>query len=252
MAKFYIDTANLDEIKGALSRGFQGVTTNPSLLAKEPKGNYMAHLGKVADLCRAYPLADGSLPSLSVEVFSSDKKEMVTQAREFSKALKYPNLAVKIHVTHQGNDNLDVIRELSREGIAVNCTACMSAYQAVLAAAAGSKYVSLFWGRIKDAGNIEPKFASHRAEILEKKILHENDFNPATVVSETRSILDMHYPKSKIIAGSIRSALDIKGASLAGAHVVTVPPKFVPQMMGHYKTEEVVTQFLSDFQSWLS
>ena len=86
MAKFYIDTANLDEIKGALSRGFQGVTTNPSLLAKEPKGNYMAHLGKVADLCRAYPLADGSLPSLSVEGVSSAKKKKGTHARGFIKA----------------------------------------------------------------------------------------------------------------------------------------------------------------------
>ena len=252
MAKLFIDTANLEEIKGALDRGFVGVTTNPSLLAKEPKGNYMAHLGKIVDLINGYPLHDGTLPSLSVEVFTSDPEEMVKQAKEFRDTLKYPNLAVKIHITHQNKDNLAVIRELSRDGIQVNCTACMTVYQATMAAAAGSRFVSLFWGRIKDGGNPVVKFAAAHSEILEKKILHPNDFDPRIVVSETRHILDKHYPKSEIIAGSIRSAIDIKEASLAGSHIVTIPPKFIPHMIGHYKTEEVVDQFLSDFQAWLS
>lgn len=252
MAKFFIDTANLDEIKGALDRGFVGVTTNPSLLAKEPKGNYMTHLEKIVELLHEYKLPDESLLPLSVEVFTSDQGEMVKQAKEFNDQLAYPNLAIKIHIIHQGQDNLNVVRELSREGIAVNCTACMTVYQAIMAAAAGAKYVSLFWGRISDGGNPSAEFVAHHNEILEKKILSQDDFNPAVVVNETRQILDKNHPESEIIVGSIRSALDIKRASLAGSHIVTIPPKFVSQMTGHYKTEEVVDQFFSDFQTWLS
>lgn len=252
MAKFFIDTANLDDIKTALDRGFVGVTTNPSLLAKEPKGNYMEHLGKIAETLRGYQLPDGSYPSLSVEVFSNDQKEMIRQAQEFQQTLNYPNLAVKIHILYQGQDNLAVIRQLSRGGIPVNCTACMSTYQAVLAAAAGAKYVSLLWGRIKDGGTPSEKFAAHYAEMLEKKILRPEDFDPKMAVAETRQILDKHYPHAEIITGSIRSPIDIKEASLAGAHIVTLQPKFLPQMLGHFKTEEIVDQFFTDFQTWLS
>ncbi|MBI1974767.1 MAG: hypothetical protein HYS57_00215 [Parcubacteria group bacterium] len=252
MAKFFIDTANLEEINAALERGFVGVTTNPSLLAKEPKGNYMEHLRRIVDLLRSYPLADGSSPSLSVEVFTNDQKEMVRQAKEFVDMLGYPGLAIKIHILYQGQDNLSVIRALARQGISVNCTACMSVYQAVLAAAAGAKYVSLLWGRIKDGGKPSAQFAAYYNELLEKNILAPTDFDPKVAVSETRQILDRHYPKSEIIAGSIRSPLDIKEASLAGAHIVTLNPKFLPQMTGHFKTEEIVSQFFNDFQTWLS
>ncbi|MBI2633868.1 MAG: hypothetical protein HYW80_00995 [Parcubacteria group bacterium] len=252
MAKFFIDTANIDDIKSALDRGFVGVTTNPSLLSKEPKGNYMEHLKRIVELLRGYHLPNGTLPSLSVEVFTNEQKEMVRQAKEFRDTLDYPGLAVKIHVLYQGQDNLSVIRELSREGIPVNCTACMTVYQAVLAAAAGAKYVSLLWGRIKDGGTPAPHFADHYNDILEKKILSQVDFDPKVVVSETRHILDKHYPKAKIIVGSIRSPLDIKEASLAGAHIVTFQPKFLPMMAGHFKTEEIVEQFFTDFKQWLS
>ena len=88
--------------------------------------------------------------------------------------------------------------------------------------------------------------------MLGKGILSQGDFDPRVAVEETRKILDRNYPKSEIIVGSIRAATDIKNASLAGAHIVTVPPKFLPQMTGHFKTEEMVEQFFNDFQAWLS
>lgn len=252
MAKFFIDSANIDDIRYAMDRGFVGVTTNPSLLAKEPKGNYMAHLVKIVQVLEDYRLLNGELPSLSVEVFTNDQKEMLAQAREFYRTLNYPSLAIKIHITYQGQDNLSVIRRLKKDGIPVNCTACMSTYQAVLAAAAGAKYVSLLWGRIKDGGLPSVKFAKEQNEIFENKVLEQKDFDPANAVHETRQILDRHYPESEIIVGSIRGAVDIKLASLSGAHIVTTPPKFLPQMLGHFKTEEIVDQFFNDFKTWLS
>lgn len=251
--KLYLDTANLTDIEWGLATGaIRGITTNPSLLAKEPKSNYLAHLGRVVELMSAHiPPPERANFSLSVEVFSDDPAEIMRQAREFADNLKWPALAVKVHIDRGGKDNLALINRLSHEGVAVNCTACMTVYQAMTAAAAGARYVSLFWARIRDGGT-EEKFADARAHLISSGKLRAEDFDPTVTVRETRQLLDRFYPASEIIAGSIRRPADVKDASLAGAHIVTVQPKILREMLGHFKTDEVVDQFFTDFKAWLS
>lgn len=242
--KIFVDSANLQDIEESLQRGFiRGVTTNPSLLAKEPKARFEEHVGKIVDLIKKYQPG----ASLSVEVFSTDPATILEQARHFLTTFQYSELAIKVQV---GWEEFAVIRALAAEGIAVNCTCCMSIPQAVLAAAAGARYVSLFWGRIREGGGAA--HAESRKASLEEKRLTEADFDPAHVVSAVRALFDASFPQSEIIVGSIRSVVDVTDAMRAGAHIVTVPPKFFRPMVAHFKTDEVVQQFLRDFSSWLS
>jgi len=241
--KIFIDSANLQDIEEALKRGFvRGITTNPSLLAKEPKTKFEEHIGKIITLIQNYQPGI----SLSVEVFSREPQKILEQAKRFVKTFKYPELAIKVQI---GWDELGVIRTLSTEGIKVNCTCAMSISQAIMAAAAGAHFVSLFWGRIRDGGSA--KHDGIRKTFLADGRLEEQDFDPAYVVRETRKIFDVAYPDTAIIAGSLRSISDFTNAAKAGAHVVTVPPKFFVPMTQHFKTDEVVTQFLNDFSSWV-
>ncbi|MBU2575468.1 hypothetical protein KKF64_00015 [Patescibacteria group bacterium] len=243
--KIFIDTANLEDIEEGLKRGFaSGITTNPSLLAKEPKSSFEGHVQKIVELIRRYKPGI----HLSVEVFSKDKEEILKQAQQFVSQFNYPQMSVKVQV---GYNELETISKLSSMGVSVNCTACMSVTQAVMAAHAGAKYVSLFWGRIRDGG-INEENAIERDYLKAKKVLDDNDFNPYIVVKSVRQILDQDRLNSEIIVGSIRSITDIRDAGLAGAHIVTVPPKFFKPMASHYKTDEVVDQFMTDFQQWLS
>lgn len=242
--KIFVDTANLQDIEEALRRGFvEGVTTNPSLLAKEPKSNFEKHIGKIVDLIKEH--RDGA--HLSVEVFSSEPKEILKQAKKFKKIFNYSALSIKIQV---GWDELEAIHMLSKEGISVNCTACMSVMQGIMASRAGARYISFFWGRIRD-GASDVKFLAQRNECLKKQVLNDEDFNPYLVVNRARRMLNQDNLGTEIIAGSIRGVTDIRDAGLAGAHIVTVPPKFFKDMVSHFKTEEVVQQFLSDFKKWL-
>lgn len=245
--KLFADTANLSYIEATLKRGFiQGITTNPSLLAKEPKSEFEPHIKKIIDLVRKY--RNGI--HLSVEVFSRDPSEIIDQAKHFRDTLNYEQLSVKIQI---GLKELEIIRRLKEDGFSVNCTCCMSVNQAVLAAASGARYVSLFWGRIRDSGivSLNPEHDLKRKNAKQLGILDEKDFDPSSVINMTRTLLDKSYPGVEIIAGSIRKTIDIRDAGLAGAHIVTVPPKFFPQMAEHFKTEEVVEQFLDDFRKWL-
>ncbi len=246
--KLFIDTANLADIEMALKRGFvQGITTNPSLLAKEPKSNFELHIGRIVELIKKYK--DGI--HLSVEVFSRDPSEIIAQARRFRDVLHYEQLSIKIQI---GLNELEVIRKLKEDCFSVNCTCCMSVNQVILAAASGARYVSLFWGRIRDSGvaGLNQEHDKKRENARRLGILDDKDFDPATVVTMARTLLDRSYLGVEIIAGSIRKAIDIRDAGLAGAHIVTVPPKFFLQMAGHYKTDEVVEQFLNDFKKWLT
>src|SRR5579871_2080567 len=145
--KLFVDTANLEELEESLKRGFPcGVTTNPSILSKEQRCDFRVHINNMIDVLKKY---DYDIP-LSVEVFSTEPHEMIRQAEEFlSHFGHYPNLNIKVPV---GWNELAVIAELRRRGIAVNCTCCMSYNQALMAARAGANYVSLFWGRIRDIG----------------------------------------------------------------------------------------------------
>ncbi len=241
--KFFVDSANLEDIELVLQRGVvRGVTTNPSLLAREPKAKFEDHIKKIVALLRRYE--DGG--HLSVEVFSTDPEEILRQAKHFVRMFKYPSLSIKIQI---GWPELEIIKRLSDEGIAVNCTACMTVSQAVLAAQAGARYVSLFWGRIRDGG-LDRRFTKERQRYLKDRVVEREDFTPARAVAKTRQILDQQQSSAKIIVGSIRGVNDIVGAGMAGAHIVTVPPKFFPIMSSHFKTDEVVGQFLNDFNQW--
>lgn len=243
--KLFIDTANLADIEEALRGGFvRGITTNPSLLAKEPKSNYLKHIGQIVEIANKY----GGDYSLSIEVFTDDQKEMVEQAKKFVRTLNYKDLAIKIHISHKGQNNLNVIKELAQEGIAVNCTACMTPLQAMAAAASGAKFVSLFYNRIRDGGSDE-KFKMEREGLLLQKNIESADFDPNQVIRETRNLL-ASYPQAEIISGSIRTPIDVKQAGLAGSHIVTTALKIIKSALGHFQTDEAVDRFFSDFASW--
>lgn len=221
--KIFIDSANLQDIEEALQRGFpKGITTNPSILAKEPKGDFKRHIEKIIGLLRKYKY---EIP-LSVEVFTNDPEEMVRQGEDFVKSFDYAQINVKIPV---GWNGLKAIHALRRKDIKVNCTCCMSYNQAILAALAGANYVSLFFGRIRDVG-----------------------YDGFSVVQKVRQTLQQWNSPAEIIVGSIRHICDVNEAMQAGADIVTVPPKFFQQLASHPKTDEAIEQFLSDFKAWLS
>ncbi len=220
--KIFVDSANLNDIEEALERGFPaGVTTNPTIVSQEERGDFTERIKAIIALLHKY---DREIP-LSVEVFSSNPVEMLSQAESFIAELDYDPLYVKVPI---GWDELAVIRELKRRGVKVNCTCCMSFAQALLAAQAGSDFVSLFFGRIRDHGT-----------------------DPVPVVRQLRTALVENGVASEIIVGSVRQVEDITDAFAAGAHIVTVPPKFFREMVWHPKTDEVVKQFLADFEAWM-
>ncbi len=241
--QLFVDTANLKDIEEALKRGFSGITTNPSLLAKEPKSKFKSHIGKIVGLIEKY----NPKTHLSVEVFSTEAKEILKQAKNFKKNFGLDGLSIKIQI---GWNELEIIRVVREEEISVNCTCNMSVAQGLLAATAGAEFVSFFWGRIRDGGKREHD--SERENLTGKQTLSETDFNPFSVVERARKLFDDSYPEAKIIAGSMRGVNDIIDAGLAGAHIVTIPPKFFKDMVSHFKTDEVVKQFLSDFKQWLA
>ena len=142
--KLFLDTANLADIEMALQKGFiTGITTNPSLMAKEPKGNYINHMKKIVELIDKY-----SNPiSLSVEVFAQDKEEIIIQAEELIGEIQYENLSIKVPI---GWEELEAIYRLSIEGISVNCTCIFSEAQCMLATNAGARYISIFGNRVKE------------------------------------------------------------------------------------------------------
>lgn len=218
----FIDTADLGEIERWLAAGLgDGVTTNPSLLKKagfsDPVGAWVQIIG----LIQKY--SGDSLP-LSVEVFKDDADGMVEQAREFVAGLNYPGTTVKIPIqATDGGDRLRVIKALSDSGIAINCTACVHWFQAFAAAKAGAKFVSLLYRRSIDSG-----------------------LDGQDMIRRARALLDEHGLAAKIIAGSIRQHQDVFDVYEAGAHVITVPPKFFPELLHQAKSVETQKQFLAD------
>jgi transaldolase len=220
--KIFVDSANLGEIEEAIKRGFPaGITTNPSILSQEKRTDFGLHIKQIIELLERY---ESTIP-LSVEVFSVEPEEMIRQAlRFFDQFGHYPGLNVKVPI---GWEELTVIREIKKRGGRVNCTCCMSFNQAVMAASAGADFVSLFYGRIRDIG-----------------------YDAFSVVQRTHQVFREGAVPAQIIVGSIRHIHDINEALLAGADIVTVPPKFFPQMVSHFKTDEAVNQFISDFRKW--
>jgi transaldolase len=216
--EIFADSADLTEIRTWLDFGvIDGVTTNPSIMLAS--GTYQLREGavEIAQLLEDKPL--------SVEVVSDVPDDMYAQALEI--AGWAPNIVVKIPIiTTKGEPCLGVISALRKAGIKVNATACLSFNQAMLAAKAGATYVSLFSGRISDEGA-----------------------NPSEVVRHTAEWLRAWNMPSKIIVGSIRETMNVQDAAQAGAHVVTVPPKFLRQMIDHKYSRFTVAQFLADGHS---
>jgi transaldolase len=211
--QIFADTADIAEIKRWLHYGvLDGVTTNPTILLAEGAYNLKERTREIAALLGDRPV--------SAEVVSDDVEDMVTQAREIASWAS--NIVVKIPIiTTQGEPCLGAIRILAEEGIRVNATACLSFGQAILAAKAGAAYVSLFSGRISDEGG-----------------------NAWKVVYDTAEWLTQWKHRSKIIVGSIREAINIQDAALAGAHVIAVSPKFLQQLVDHKYSRFTVQQFL--------
>jgi transaldolase len=212
--QIFLDTANIDQIKQAVKLGvISGVTTNPSLLAKETTNDYETVTKKICGII------DGPV---SVEVLSETAEEMIKEAR--IKASWAKNVNIKIPITPAG---LEATSVLSKEGIEVNVTLCFSANQCLLGALAGATYVSIFIGRLDDAGQ-----------------------DGMQVVEDTLSLLS-NYPnlEAQVIAASIRNPMHVTYAAMAGAEVATVPYTVLMQMIQHPMTDIGIKRFLSDWKS---
>ncbi len=208
--KFFADTAEIDEIRELAATGLlDGVTTNPSLIAKSGRNFIEA----VREICA---VVEGPV---SAEVAATDAETMLAEGRKLAQIAD--NVAVKVPLTWNG---LKTCRALSQDGIMVNVTLCFSANQALLAAKAGAAFVSPFVGRLDDAG--------------------EDGMN---LIRDIRTIFD-NYPDlgTEILAASLRHPRHVTEAALAGADVATVPPAVLKQIVNHPLTDKGLAQFLAD------
>jgi transaldolase len=209
--KFFIDTANVDEIKKAAELGvLDGVTTNPSLLSKE-EGNFRDILKRICEI------VDGPI---SAEVTALDTAGMVKEALELSKIHK--NIAVKVPCIREG---FIATKQLSEKGIMVNMTLCFSPLQALLAAKAGATFISPFVGRLDDV--------SHVGMDLIEQILQ---------------IYDNYDFSTEVLVASVRNPLHVVEAALMGADVITMPFKVIEQMAKHPLTDVGLKKFLADWE----
>ena len=212
--KFFIDTANVDEIRAANDMGvIAGVTTNPSLIAKEGR-DYAETLAEIASL------VDGPI-SGEVKATTTDAAGMIEEGRAIY-ALDPKHMVVKIPMTAEG---LKAIKVLSAEGIPTNCTLIFSANQALLAARAGATYVSPFLGRLDDISQ------------------------PGIDLIQTISAIFNNYPDlhCEIIAASVRNPIHVTDCALAGADIATVPFKVIQQMTKHPLTDSGIEKFKADY-----
>lgn len=209
--KFFIDTANFDDIKAAYEMGFiSGVTTNPSLIVKEKRD-----LHEVIKQIAA--LVDGPV---SAEVIATEVEGMVKEAHELVKLGK--NVVIKVPMTAEG---LKAVARLSAEGIKTNVTLVFSANQALLAARAGASFVSPFVGRLDDIS-----------------------MDGVSLIEDIAEIFMIHDIKTEIIAASIRTPMHILQCAKAGAHIATVPYKVLLDSLKHPLTDAGIARFLDDWK----
>jgi len=209
--QIFMDSANVKMIRDAVTHGLiDGVTTNPSLIAKEGADFRQV----VEEICRAVP------GPVSVEVVGKAYDEMIAEGREVAKIAD--NVVVKIPMLKEG---LRAVRELIRDGIRVNVTLVFSAVQGLLAAKAGATYVSPFVGRLDDHAHVGME-----------------------VVRDLVAIYDNYGLPTQVLAASIRHPGHVVEAALAGAHVVTVPPAVLEQLLKHPLTDIGLERFLADWQ----
>ena len=210
--KFFIDTANISEIKEIESWGvLSGVTTNPSLIAKEKDVVFEEVIEEITSI------VDGPI---SAEVTSEDSEGMIREGKALHAI--HENVVVKIPMTIEG---LKAIRALEGEGIPTNCTLIFSVNQALLALQAGASYISPFIGRLDDIGN-----------------------DGMDLIKSLAEIIDFYGYESEIIAASVRHSLHVQQAAMAGAHIATVPYKVFKQMVSHPLTDKGIDQFNKDFE----
>lgn len=210
--RIFLDTANIDEIREAAKLGVvSGVTTNPSLVAKEKKADMKAVIQEISSI------VDGPI---SAEVLGLEPEVMIREARNISSWS--PNVVVKIPMSVAG---LEAISVLSKEGIRTNLTLCFSVNQAILGAVAGATYVSSFVGRLDDIGHDGMQLVAEIVEIFE------------------------HYRlPTKVIAASIRHPLHVTAAAKARAHIATIPYSVLMQMVKHPLTDIGITRFAEDWR----
>ena len=209
--KFFIDTANLEEINKGLAMGMvDGVTTNPSLIAKENKPFEEI----IAEICK---VVDGPV---SAEVVSLEAEGMLAEARKLAKLAD--NIVIKVPMVVEG---LKAVKQLAAEGIKTNVTLVFSAAQALLAAKAGATYVSPFVGRLDDIGN-----------------------PGMDLIGDIVTIYDNYGYQSEIIVASIRSPQHVLDAALIGADIATIPFKVIAQLAKHPLTDRGIEQFLADWE----
>lgn len=211
--KFFIDTANIDEIKEAHALGvLAGVTTNPSLVAKEKGVSFHDRLREITALVPG---------SVSAEVIALDAEGMIREGKELAKIA--PNITVKVPMTPEG---LKAVHAFSQEGIKTNVTLIFNANQALLAARAGATYVSPFIGRLDDIGQ-----------------------NGLDLIAEIAEIFAIHNIDTEIIAASVRHPQHVTQAALRGAHIATVPYKVILSLCKHPLTDKGIEAFLKDWET---
>lgn len=209
--KFFIDTANLDEIREAAEMGLiDGVTTNPSLIAKEGDVDFKEHIAKICSI------VDGDV---SAEVTALDTEGMLREGRELAKIAD--NVVIKVPLTLDG---LKATRAFRADDIKVNVTLCFSASQALLAAKAGATYISPFIGRLDDISS-----------------------NGMQLITDIVSIYDNYGFATEVLAASIRHPIHIVDCALAGADVATIPFKVIKQLVQHPLTDKGLEGFLADW-----
>lgn len=213
--KFFIDTANLEQIKEANNLGIlDGVTTNPSLMAKEGISGTEAILQHYKDICE---IVDGSI---SAEVLSTTYEEMIAEGEIL--AAIHPNIVVKIPMI---KDGVKALKYFSNKGIKTNCTLIFSAGQALLAAKAGASYVSPFLGRLDDIST-----------------------DSLNLIEEIRLIFDNYGYETEILAASVRHSMHIINCAKIGADVVTCPIQPILSLLKHPLTDSGLEQFIKDSQ----
>ncbi|GHU61946.1 putative transaldolase 1 [Clostridia bacterium] len=212
--KFFIDTANIKEIKQAHEMGIiSGVTTNPSLIAKEGR-DFKEVIAEIASI------VDGSI-SGEVKATTEDAETMIKEGREIAKIHK--NMTVKIPMTVEG---LKATNILSKEGIAVNVTLIFSANQALLAARAGASYVSPFLGRLDDISQ-----------------------SGIELIRDIADIFSIYQFDTQIIAASVRNPIHVTDCAKAGADIATVPYPVLEQMVNHPLTTQGIEKFKKDYEA---
>lgn len=208
--KLFLDTANQAEVEAAVKMGvISGVTTNPSLVAKEG-GDYIERVKYFCELVGG---------PISVEVMAADTDGMLAEAREL--AALHENIVIKLPITAE---SLAAIKQLKAEGIKTNATLCFSANQAILAARAGASYVSPFVGRLNDVG-----------------------MDGMGLIAEIKAIFDNYDIDTEIIVASVRSPRQVTDAAMIGADIATIPFKTLEQMVSHPQTDLGIAKFESDW-----